>query len=75
MNLTANKFNESVLLQCTTTFARELLSPRANPHPQASLRVPVTPSNREYLRALRAAEADAWDAADNALSASVHPVI
>lgn len=29
--------------------------------PQPSLRVPVTPANRDYLRRLRASEAVAWE--------------
>lgn len=65
MNLTASNFNDSVLLECATTLARELQSTRTKLHPQASLRIPVTPANREYLRALRAAEAEAWEAADH----------
>jgi hypothetical protein len=36
---------------------------RKFPRPQPSLGIPVTPANRECLRALRAAEADAWEAA------------
>ena len=36
---------------------------RRSPHPQPSLRIPVTPENRERLRALRAAEAAEWEAA------------
>ncbi len=31
--------------------------------PQPSLRIPVTPANREYLRRLRTAEAEAWESA------------
>jgi len=36
--------------------------------PQPSLRVPATPANRESLRRLRAAEAEAWEAAASARS-------
>jgi len=32
------------------------------PRPQPSVRVPVTPGNRDYLRKLRAAESAAWEA-------------
>jgi len=39
----------------------EALSPRAMPRPQPSLRIPVTPTNRDCLRRLRAAESDAWE--------------
>jgi len=39
----------------------ESLSPRAMPRPQPSLRIPVTPANREHLRKLRAAESAAWE--------------
>ena len=35
--------------------------------PAASLRVPVTPENRAVLRALRAAELDAWHRATPAI--------
>jgi hypothetical protein len=30
-----------------------------------SMRIPVTPENREGLRAIRAAEQEAWDALEN----------
>ena len=38
---------------------------RQNPTTAPSLRVPVTSSNREKLRHLRAAEMCAWEAADH----------
>jgi len=63
MNITTNKFKPSdLLLRLSASFMWELLSPPATPRPQPSLRIPVTPANREWLRALRAAEAAAWEA-------------
>lgn len=44
-----------------TGFALDLCVPLATPHPQPSLRIPVTPANRECLRALRAAESVVWE--------------
>jgi len=40
----------------------ELQGPETALHPQPSLRISATPANREYLRALRAAESAAWEA-------------
>ena len=45
-----------------TTAASPIFRP--NPATAPSLRVPVTSSNREMLRRLRAAEMCAWEAAD-----------
>ena len=44
--------------------ARDPLCPLVWPRPQPSVRIPVTPENREQLRWLRAAEAAAWEATD-----------
>jgi len=64
MNLTMMALRRSSMLpKLTVGFAFDLLSPISSPRPQPSLRVPVTPANRRYLRALRAAEAAAWEAA------------
>jgi hypothetical protein len=50
----------------TENEAAAALFPMPNPNPATapSLRVPVTLSNREKLRRLRAAEMCAWEAAD-----------
>jgi hypothetical protein len=45
------------------TFQSLLLQLLPGPYPQPSLRIPVTPGNKEHLRALRAAEDAAFEAA------------
>jgi len=51
-------------IEIETTTAAVLSLRRPLPTTAPSLRVPVTTSNREKLRRLRAAEMFAWEAAD-----------